>query len=1276
MRITVKPGLWLVMLLVFIMTAGASLSIWYFLRGQETRRAQSMLGSASASLQDRVRAELDSETAVLQRLADKWQIRPGMSRTEWEYDARQILESHPSLLSIAWIDATARPWPIQWALPTVYESAVSRMHSLIEENRPDLINTVIRDQRFRVSEPILVADRGKAFAAYFPAVVDGKLKGILVGVFHLQVLMDFIFERLLSSDYSLLLLDGYESIYAKGIPKNNPRDWEYRGTLDIFSSNWQLRMWPNPEVQRANEKLADLILMSGLAIAFVLTGLVYYAARQPAPRKAAVLIPESSEARRQSSERLKLWESAFSALDEAIFIAEAEKVRGAGPILLFANDALSKLTGYQSGELVGKSPRVLFQPELLQKAQAGNPARISLAHRSSLAVEVDLRVRTLEDSNHNITHWIVALHRAAAPEEVAPPVEPLSSLLADAPLAVQVLDESGCVLNWNSLAESITGFHADSVVGHPSPISVELPNSGFWAREDFSLQHQNGNSLELTAWTAPLHGTPRRYLSLIADFTRDRAGNAQLAERESSFRHLLDQSTELLAVFDQDSQIQHVNSAVRTLLGFEPAELAGAAAHEILDQLPVADSPAEILLRHRDGGLLPMTGSMTPLEGSPLLLFSARPLETPPLLDAIADIVLTYDTEHRVTWMNRAAEELYGFTMETARGKTLGQVQPDWLQVPSRDHVFAALDRDGEWRGEISNFTPSGREVVHDVAFSLTRDSAGKITGSVAVHRDITTRKSAVDALALDEQTRTLTALGATDGLWDWNLSSDEVYYSPRWKEMLGYRDEDIAGEVAEWQLLVHPDDLPNLRNRVAAYLQDPSTPLEMEYRARTGGGTYRWMLARAVAVRDESGEPLRLVGIQSDIHEQKQLDEQLLFEAFHDSVTGLANRALFLDRLQGELAQASSNLAVAFLDLNNFNAVNEAIGTRGGDKALAEAGQRIAQALPPGSLLARHGSDEFVALIPNAAFSQLDALATLIRSRLNQPFVYQGTQAMLDCRIGFAVNSPGEAIGAEALLQAASRDMASLAPAAAAPGFPLEQFRVFYHPIVLLESGEIIGMEALIRWQHPQQGLLTPGEFLPVAEQSGQILEIDRWMLREAAAKLEELNTRYASREALTLTVNLSSRHFLDADSTAALEAVVQSTGLDPSRFRIELYESPAELSADIYANLRRLRIPLNVAGISSESLPDLSRFRAGRIKLPRALVQGLATGRNVEKVRSIIGMARRENLQVVAEGVETLEQLAVLRELKCHLAQGFYFTQPTSDADTDRLLARSPRW
>ena len=435
MKVTLKPGLWLMLGILFILAIGATTAMWSFLRGQEERRAKSLLAAATGSLQDRVQAELDQELSSIQRLGAKWQIRPDLSRVEWEFDVRQILEAHPSLLSVAWIEnpylnqpmrssrEIVRDWRITWSLPTIYDPAVSKIHTLVQENRADSLMSMVDERRAYISDAVMVADRGKAFVVYVPAVVSGQLRGAIVGVFHLQVMMDFVFDRLLATDYSIRLMDGYDAIYSRGEAKGMPADWEHQGTLNVFSSSYQLRLWPSPEVQKANERLADAILVGGYAAAILFTVLFYFVVKRPAP-KSPILIPEAAEKRRKIEERLRVWEAAISAVEQPIFVAEAEKVIGTGPIVLFVNEALTKLTGFDAVDLTGKSPRALFGRDMLAADQPSD-SRISIWNKDSIEIEVDMHAKPVRDLHQNISHWIVAFK----PIEAAPVVHDLQICL-------------------------------------------------------------------------------------------------------------------------------------------------------------------------------------------------------------------------------------------------------------------------------------------------------------------------------------------------------------------------------------------------------------------------------------------------------------------------------------------------------------------------------------------------------------------------------------------------------------------------------------------------------------------------------------------------------------------------------------------------------------------------------------------------------------------------------------------------------------------------------
>lgn len=1226
MKITVKPGLWLMLLIVLSIGIGASVLLWSFLRGQETRRAQTLLASASGNLQDRVQAELDHELGSLQRMASKWQIRPAMDRTEWEFDARQVLESHPSLLAVSWLpnpiskepvattDRVLERMKVDWALPSIYSQAVVRLHGLLLENRPELLRSVVEQRRMRISDPIFVANRGKAFVVYVPSVVDGEFRGAVVGLFHLQLLLDFVFDRLLASDYSIRLMDGYDTIYERGEGKTRLSDWEHHGELNVFSGAYRLRLWPNPEVQRGNEKFADLALIGGIGVSALLTLLVYFAAKRPTPKLERVPF-DMVESRHKLEDRLRVWEATLAGVEEPLFVAENERVMGAGPIVQYVNSAFCRISGHTADELVGRSPRALFV-DRFPAAEQPMEMNTQLVRPGEATQPVRLRIRPVRNAQQTVTHWVAS---------IGTEVLPLEKLIAAAPLAVQVFNILGEVLHWNLRAEALTGMRAVDVVGRALPLGVTFPTPPHPTRHDLHTTHADGKRLDLAIWTTPLESQDGTYISFMTDVTAEHEQIEASAEREACFKALVENATDVLAILDLDAKLRYVNPAVEALFGLKPATLIGLSADALLD-------PTRL------------DAHVQPIEGSRNLILAGHAVrkDSHNLLEEISDAVLTFDADRRIRWMNPAAAQLFGLDRTHVAGRTLGELLPQWLQSPGWDAIFDALDLAGTYEGDVSFYTPEGREIVQSLAMSRTRD------GAVAIHRDVTEKRSAVETFTVDQD--------GAEALWDWNLRNGEVYYSPRWKAMLGYDDDDITGELEEWFLLVHPDDVHLLRGRITTYLKGQQEHLEVEYRARTRAGAFRWMRTRAAGVRTAAGEVTRLVGIQYDIHDQKLLDEQLLFEAFHDPITGLDNRALFLDRVQGALAAGGAPFAVLFLDLKQFHKVNELVGRRGGDRVLAEAGRRISASMPPDSMVARHSSDEFVVMTP--VTEGLDDLIALVRSRLVEPLTIGGKAIWLECSAGFALSSTVGMDTAEAMVQAASRPRERGKVLRNGEHFEAGEFRVFYHPIVSLVTGEIEGMEALVRWQHPQRGLMLPVEFFETAEKGGWLLTMDRWVMREACAKIAELNERFARVFPLVLIVNLSPMHFETREGMEALEQILVDAGVQHGTLRIELNGTGAAPEVgEEYAHLA-------------------AAIDAGAVKLPLGLVRGLATGRHVEEARAIIGEARRHNLKVVAEGVESLEQLAVLRELQCDLAQGFYFTQPASSKDTERLLARSPRW
>jgi diguanylate cyclase (GGDEF)-like protein/PAS domain S-box-containing protein len=1297
--------------LVFLATAALAWYASWAIEDRARRETLALDSSAQASLQRRVQTELDKEIEALRLLAAKT-----ASQTPGALDIQQTLSGHPGLLAVAWVEAAPNPAPnyeIRWTEPPLYEPAVRRLHELVSRNRAQLLRAAFTGKTPQTTEAIHVADRGNAFAAYAPGLASGQVKGAILGIYHAQILLDHVFERVLGQTYSLQLLDGNQAVYERGDRKTRAEDWEHQSRVQVFGSTWGLRLWPNPETYQARQSLRARVWWGGLLLASLLALLAGAMAWRRKPMPGAAQIPPVL---RHLDDKLFVYQAALAAVEEPLLLIDVEPTsRGRVEWVSFGNEAFAKLLGVLPSAVSGKPLRSLlhsdsgadFMPRLKERLAGAEPfcLEIYFLRNDQQRVRAALSGKRIGAEAGGAAHWLCLFRATPALEEfeetarlVEAPPKPalLDTLLEHAPMPVIALDAAGNVTHSNAHAHKLLGMQASELESTPPPFA--LPDRPAARKQPLRVEatSKDGARLVLEVWAAPV--AESKTLLLLADQTNTQVNIEDLAGREFLFRSLVESTSSILALIDAHSSIRYVNPALENTLGLDPSHLTGTQAKDLFPSasggLGGRDS-----VPHRDGTLREFETLVQMVAGSDLRVLTAHPV--PPgkdavqpawFLDAVPDVLLRFDNSHRIVWMNRAAEDLYAVSLAQATGKSLAELLPKWLQVPGRNQIWDALDREGTWQGEISSYTAQGREIVQDASITRIPGEDSEPQGFVGIYRDITGKKKAVESIASEETARTLNALGSSEALWDWNLRNGELYLSPRWKEMLGYGGAELGAELdatpETWWNLVHPSDLAPLRGKIQQHLKGQSEYLEAEYRARSKDGQYRWMLTRAMATRDASGEATRIVGLQSDIQEQKDSDEQLLFEAFHDSLTGLPNRALFVDRLSGQLAQSKTGYSILFCDLKSFAETNRILGPRGGDAALAEAARRIAAALPPKSFLARHGSDEFVAIVPVEGIEKHRALADLLAYQLAKPFVHAAKSVAFAASMGFVEASP--ASNAEELIAAASRAMLGQAQPASAHAPATDdirlaitagEFRVFYHPTITLETGEIAGVEALVRWQHPDRGLLTPKDFLAAAEASGAILELDRWVLREACAKAAELNLRFRRAETMVLTVNLSSQHFADESLTTRLEEVLADTAINPRYLRLELNEQSlgqVNGSPRMFENLNRLRVQLSVDDFDAVSgaLPDFAHLSIDRVKLHANLVRGLATGRHVERVRELIGAAERRQVQVVAEGVETLEQLAVLRELKCHLAQGFYFTQPAPAQDTERLLARSPRW
>jgi diguanylate cyclase (GGDEF)-like protein/PAS domain S-box-containing protein len=601
--------------------------------------------------------------------------------------------------------------------------------------------------------------------------------------------------------------------------------------------------------------------------------------------------------------------------------------------------------------------------------------------------------------------------------------------------------------------------------------------------------------------------------------------------------------------------------------------------------------------------------------------------------------------------------------------------------------------------------SPDGRIL----AITVRPTEGGGFVGTLS---DVTEARRAERKLRESEERYALAAAGANDGLWDWDLRTGRIFYSPRWKQMLGYEDEAVGDDPKEWLSRVHPDDLARVRAQLDAHLRGAVTHFESEYRMRHLDDAWRWMLTRGLAVREPSGRAYRIAGSQTDITERKRAEEQSIHDTLHDSLTGLANRTLFLERTRQSLTRSrrspeTGGFSVIYLDLDRFKVVNESLGHVHGDDLIIATSRRLEHALRFGDTVARLGGDEFAILMEDVESKrEAKGISESLQKTLQSPFSLGGKDIYVTASMGVAHSSEGydrpENILRDAELamyRAKENGKAQTAIYEAAlrgssvtqldldtdlrRAVEREEMTLHYQPIISLADGRIHGFEALMRWNHADLGLISPTDFIPLAEETGLIYMLGQWVLRRACRQILDWNERKLTARPLEISVNLSGRQFSQLDLVGGIVDSLRGAGLDASCLKLEITESAlmanARRSAEMLKQLKDLNIKVCVDdfGTGYSSLSYLHTFPIDTLKIDKSFVADMGHNQqNLEIVRTITMLARNLKLDVIAEGVETPEQLAQLRALGCQYAQGYLFSRPLDAEATERLLIQDRRW
>jgi len=577
-----------------------------------------------------------------------------------------------------------------------------------------------------------------------------------------------------------------------------------------------------------------------------------------------------------------------------------------------------------------------------------------------------------------------------------------------------------------------------------------------------------------------------------------------------------------------------------------------------------------------------------------------------------------------------------------------------------------------------------------------TSDEVGELTRWFNSFLDnLVSRQRSEEALRESERRYELVVNASREVLWDWNLQNDTLYLSPRYLSMIGADSHDVIADKPEaWFDRIHIDDLAMVRREINRHLDGEVPHFECEYRLLKNDGSTVWVLSHGLAERDEAQRPIRIAGSHTDISARKEAENQLRHDAFHDVLTGLYNRAWFVSFLATKLSRYSRHrdemFAVLFLDLDHFKQINDTQGHAAGDELLIQVSERLKECLRASDQLARLGGDEFVILLENSEEQHYINVADRILAALSRPFTISGQEVHSGGSIGITRSSSGYVDPDEMLRDA---DIAMYQAKLSGKncfvlfdenmrehliqrismeqelkeGLEKNQLELYYQPIVSLQTGRLIGCEALIRWHHPQQGMISPDVFIPLAESSNLIYAIGQWVLENACAQWQQWKEECSDLKHLCLSINLSSMQFNDKEFLSNLPATLAKYNIQGAELAFEITETAIvrdiKLAGKVINEFKRMGINVHLDdfGTGYSSLSHLSDFPIDLIKIDRTFVlQCLEQKKHERVVRGILNMAQELGLKCTAEGIETCEQLQLLKDNKCEYGQGYLISIP----------------
>jgi diguanylate cyclase (GGDEF)-like protein/PAS domain S-box-containing protein len=800
---------------------------------------------------------------------------------------------------------------------------------------------------------------------------------------------------------------------------------------------------------------------------------------------------------------------------------------------------------------------------------------------------------------------------------------------------------------------------------------------------------------------------------------------------------VVEQSSEAIVIKDLDNVILSWNAGAERIYGWSHAEAVGRNITLLVRPAASGTDVARRIARlrrgepdawravsqRRDGTKIHVDVNVSPLydEGghhigeitmvrditereqaeSALRATQARNRELALIVDQSYDAIITKDTFNRIITWNRGAERIFGWSADEVLGRNFMA-----LMAPGADEAAlqAAIARIGERRAqtwETVRTTKSGRQIHVEVTVSPLFDDDGKHLGEISINRDISQRVQAEDALRdhrlFLEQAQEVGGIGS----WALSLTDGRLTWSDETARIFGIEPATFDGREETFYGRVHPEDAERVRAD-KALAQSTRTPFTSEFRILRPDGSQRWICEHAAIICDHEGRALRVLGVAQDITERRAAQERIEFLATRDPLTELPNRLLLRDRITHSMAGAVRNgtqLALLFIDLDRFKTINDSLGHRIGDELLKQVARRLARCVRSEDTLARLGGDEFVVLLQGLSDAQgASQVARKVLKALTRPYLIEGHQLSTSCSIGISLY-PTDGTDAQALMKNAdaamyhakehgrgnyqyfSADLHSRAverlsiETALRRALDRDEFELHLQPQVRMADSQVVGMEALLRWNHPEQGLLGPDRFIRIAEESGLIVPLGEWVLDMACAQMRAWLDAglQPPRLAVNVSVGQLSRSFV-----RSVGRVLQSHRIGGAQLELEMTESLLMQQVDENVKLLRrlgdlgVQVALDDFGTGYSSLAYLKRFPIDALKIDRTFVRDIVDDPDDSAITAaVVSIGHHMGLRVVAEGVETAAQLSILQSMGCDEYQGYLFSRPLpADAFAERFL------